>query len=369
MRRRAGYSRPKLPIGQILTKTRPTIDDCLDRSEVTTVMRVRAVVSEHEDIASWYDATGCAACRLAAMLGTGRAYAGGVRLRRGRRRDAGKVRGRPLREVGLLQRMTVDEHAALAIAGHGLTREADHALDEVLDVTALRTRWRVEHDDVTAVHIVDLVAQLVDEDTIADVQRRFHRRRRDVERLEQERLDQERDEERRCDEHDPFDDHTPSAVRRSRVARRGFPIALRRRLGGDGSGWEHGRRVGASPPWMVASDPSGPVMVTRPAPRPPILARRWWTSWVGSRGLPVALEDPARRPGELRACLWRGEHRRPLPEREEQAVEERRSADRQDDLEAVARARDDALGWIALRDPGNVGLEEQADTQVAGAGR
>ena len=46
-----------------------------------------------------------------------------------------------------------------------------------------------EHHDVAAVHVVQLVAQLVDEDAVADLERGHHRPRRDVERLEQERLD------------------------------------------------------------------------------------------------------------------------------------------------------------------------------------
>ncbi len=55
---------------------------------------------------------------------------------------------------------------------------------------------RLEHDDVAAVHVVQLVRELVDEDAVVDLERRHHRLGRDVERLEQERLDQQRDDER-----------------------------------------------------------------------------------------------------------------------------------------------------------------------------
>ena len=87
------------------------------------------------------------------------------------------------------------------------------ALHEVVDAGAvpLGVRLGLEHDDVAAVDVVEVVAQLVDEHAVADLERRHHRLRRDVERLEQERLDDDRDDDRGDDRGSP----TRSTVRLS----------------------------------------------------------------------------------------------------------------------------------------------------------
>ena len=64
----------------------------------------------------------------------------------------------------------------------------------------------LEHDDVAAVQVVEVVAQLVDEDPVTDLEGRLHRRRRDVERLEQEGLDDDRDDDRDDDQDRPLDE-------------------------------------------------------------------------------------------------------------------------------------------------------------------
>src|SRR6185312_850312 len=63
----------------------------------------------------------------------------------------------------------------------GLTGQPDHPLDEVGDrrPRAVLVGWRREHDDVAPVDTVQVVAQLVHDDPVAHLERRFHRARRD----------------------------------------------------------------------------------------------------------------------------------------------------------------------------------------------
>ena len=53
--------------------------------------------------------------------------------------------------------------------------KSDHALHVVLDVARVLPGRRVEHDDVAAVHVVQVVAQLVDEHTVTHLEGRHHR--------------------------------------------------------------------------------------------------------------------------------------------------------------------------------------------------
>src|SRR4051794_3328324 len=165
-----------------------------NRSEDATVRRVRAVVPHHPQIA----------------LGN---------------LDGPEVRRRrSWRQVGLDQLLAVDEHVAV-LALDGLARSPDHALDVLLgrrlqhadrlehvaddapDTFALRlllharrSGRRIEHDDVAAVGVVQVVGDLRHDDAVADVQLRDHRARRDVEGLGDERLHQEGDQDRQADE-------------------------------------------------------------------------------------------------------------------------------------------------------------------------
>src|SRR5262249_19954960 len=111
---------------------------------------------------------------------------------------------RPRRQVRLVDLLAVDLDMAFLVRRDPVAREADDALDEVLDATGLRLGWRLEHDDVAAMDGVQVVAELVDEHAVTDLERGDHRLRRDVEGLEEERLDDERDDDRDREEDDPF---------------------------------------------------------------------------------------------------------------------------------------------------------------------
>src|SRR3546814_15343739 len=87
------------------------------------------------------------------------------------------------------------------------------SLDEVLDACGSDlVLGQLEDDDVAAVDVVEVVAQLVDEHAVADVEGGLHRLGRDVERLDQERLDHEGDDEPPDDDRDPPDDRADAAI-------------------------------------------------------------------------------------------------------------------------------------------------------------
>ena len=121
-------------------------------------------------------------------------------------------------EVRLDQRPPIDLDLAVRHLD-GLARQRDHALDQV----ALGcTGDLVEHDDVTAVRVVQPVRQLVDEHPITGFERRVHRRSLDHEMGEHERAHDERHEQgdrrrRRPSRGTPWRPATggPSRVRRS----------------------------------------------------------------------------------------------------------------------------------------------------------
>jgi len=113
-------------------------------------------------------------------------------------------------EVRLVERLSVDRDAALVIAADDVVAgHADHALDEVLFGRIGTPLARsLEHDDLAAVRVTEVIDQLVDQDPVigmvaraavtgrATLQRVLHRGRWDVERLDQERLDQQRQHQR-----------------------------------------------------------------------------------------------------------------------------------------------------------------------------
>jgi hypothetical protein len=133
-----------------------------------------------------------------------------------------RARFRPLLDIGLVQRVAVDQHLAVAHLD-GLAGQGDDPLDEILDAVVGLVGRPLEHHHVAPVHVVQLVAELVDEDPVALLQRRHHRLRRDVEGGEEEGADDEGDDQRAADDGDPFDDRAGGgALRRRRRQRRGL---------------------------------------------------------------------------------------------------------------------------------------------------
>lgn len=124
----------------------------LDRAEDPTVRTVGAVVTHHEHVI-------------------------GGNLDRAERsgHDTGV-------EVRLVQGHTIDEHLILGGLDH-LTGQADDTLDQVV-VGRCQVVGSEEDDDVPSLDVAELVAELVDEYSIPDLERRLHRRGRDRERLE-----------------------------------------------------------------------------------------------------------------------------------------------------------------------------------------
>ena len=145
----------------------------LDHAELARVLRLGAVVAEHEEAA----------------------------VRNGPLGDVGERHGIAVAvDVRLVQLHAVDEHAAV-LDLHGVAGDADDALDErrlvvgVLavgagagDVAALRDR-RVEHHDVAAGVGVEARRQLVDQQVLVRQQRRLHGVHLDAVGLHHERLD------------------------------------------------------------------------------------------------------------------------------------------------------------------------------------
>ncbi len=64
----------------------------------------------------------------------------------------------------------------------------------------LRQLRRLEHDDLAALGVAEVVNELVDQDPVVDVERVLHGGGRDVERLEHERPDQDGDKQRHTQE-------------------------------------------------------------------------------------------------------------------------------------------------------------------------
>src|SRR5215204_1171969 len=121
----------------------------LDRPEERGVLRVLPVVAEHVVVVWWN------------LLRPERAGLHAV----------GQVR--------LVELPTIDVDLAVAALDR-LAGQADETLHEVLDLGGRRALGRLEDDDVAAARVVQLVAELVDEHTVADLERRDHRLRRDV---------------------------------------------------------------------------------------------------------------------------------------------------------------------------------------------
>src|SRR5262249_2757175 len=231
-------------------KGSPDDERLLDRPEEATVLGVVAVVAHDEHLV---------VADLVGRVGT---------------------RSVPGLHVRLVEGATVDEHLAVAYLD-GLARQADHPFDQVLDAVVLLPRGATEHHDVATVHVVELVAQLVDEHPITLLEGRDHRFRRDVESGEEEGPDDERHDEGAADDGDPFDDRTG---RRALAlggpgGRRGAQVVALRRPGGvDLLGRAHTSTVPASPSIEAATAPAAAAVAKNPgsrsAPRPIVVTSR-----------------------------------------------------------------------------------------------
>jgi len=127
-----------------------------------------------------------------------------------------------VRGVGLLRPGLAVHRERLVAILDDVASDADDALDEVLR----RIQRIAEHDDVTAARVVqrddrlldhrqpDAVDELVDEDEIADLERRPHRRRWNLERLREKRAQQEYDQQHRKERLRVFDPHRLARARR-----------------------------------------------------------------------------------------------------------------------------------------------------------
>jgi len=73
----------------------------------------------------------------------------------------------------------------------------------------LRTHWGMEDDDVTDVRLAEVVGNAVDQNALADVERRLHRLGRNLKRLHRPRLDGEREADRAGDDEDQLEEWTP----------------------------------------------------------------------------------------------------------------------------------------------------------------
>ncbi|MCY1178511.1 hypothetical protein D9M73_188630 [compost metagenome] len=102
-------------------------------------------------------------------------------------------------------RLTVDEQTLVGGVANRVARQANHTLD-VVDVRITRiaehhhiaTLWLTDFDDFLVDHRqANPVGKLAHQNEVADVQGRFHRSRRDLERLDQERTQHQHDEQHR----------------------------------------------------------------------------------------------------------------------------------------------------------------------------
>ena len=180
--------------GQMRTNTRPTISLFVIDAEHAGVLRIAAVVAHHPVVSP----PGSSPARSRMVV-------------------------RALREVRLLELLAVDEHVPAVRRRRSRPAGRSRASRGRRCPGSLSGR-RLEHDDVAAVHRVQLVRELVDEHAVVDLERRHHRLGRDVERLEQERLDQQRDDERQDDEADPLE-RDAGRVPAARLRRVGRPAA------------------------------------------------------------------------------------------------------------------------------------------------
>src|SRR5918994_6705125 len=105
-----------------------------------------------------------------------------------RRAVRSAVQGPTVSDVGLLLWLAV--HVQHAVDDrHPISRRADDAFDQVFPI-ALHA---LKDDDVATLGLPEAVDELVDEDPVADLQRRYHALRRYVERFENERPDEAED--------------------------------------------------------------------------------------------------------------------------------------------------------------------------------
>ena len=160
----------------------------------------------------------------------------------------------------------------------------------------------LEHDDVAAVHVVEVVAELVDQHPVALLQGGLHRGRRDVEGLEQERLHDQRHDQGADDHRHPLDGRTGAGPVRRRL---GLAASLgERRLA---SARRRRRRLAASLVGSVRSLGSAGSLGVGHGP-------------VNGSGRGCGRWRAARRPA---SDGGRVDHRRLRPEADEQPLEPR----------------------------------------------
>src|SRR6185437_11384681 len=222
-----------------------------DKAPVPTVVAVVAVVAHHEVVPGRDAALEAVLIVIAVFAPRERSHVAGIdgqRLgidgdRMPLRRDAvGELH--PLLQrfeaqslevavavVGLLRPRNPVHRELLVAVLDDVAGDPDHPLDEVLR----RVERVLEHDDVPALRVgerdhlavedreADPVDELVDEDEIADGERRPHRRRQDLERLDDERAQQEHGEQHRKERLRVLD---PDLLTRTGSARRGEEQAV-----------------------------------------------------------------------------------------------------------------------------------------------
>ena len=202
----------------------PADDERLrDRPEVPAVLGIRPVVPHDEVLPRRdLDRTGHVVLRVLVV---------------GQRTGIAR---RPRREPRLGQQLPVDVDVAV-LGRDRLSRQTDDPLDQIREVLHLEGR-ALEHDDVTPVDAVEVVAQLVDHDPVPDLERRDHRRRRDVERLDDVGPQQYRAQEHGHQDDGPFD-HPPVAAAPGAPRAQSAVTLVDRFGGGDGTWCGHaGRR-------------------------------------------------------------------------------------------------------------------------------
>ena len=187
----------------------PTISDLADRPPVPAVTGVGPVVAHDEVVVGGNPVGAGQVGAVARRAGDGDPLFGG-------------------REPALVEALPVDVDVATR-EGDDIAREPDDPLDEVVHLgpaAVLGRRAREDHD-VAAVDPVEVVAQLVDEDAVADLQRRLHRPGGDEERLDDERPQEDRHQD---GDHDDDDRLLDPARRMGVVGRRlgGVRLDVRR---------------------------------------------------------------------------------------------------------------------------------------------
>ena len=167
----------------------------LDRAPVARVVGELAVVAHHEVVA------GRDVDRVEVLLGRG---------------DVRLVQGLAALACGAGADLHVPVGRLHPVAGHAdQPLDVGDARDVVAGLRGVAGPVRVEHDDVAAVRVLEVVQEAHREHAIADVQRAFHRRTRDAVGLDDEALDAVGDRDRNDQRDQQVDDRDFGAALRS----------------------------------------------------------------------------------------------------------------------------------------------------------